>query len=154
MSDIEIVVVKTVNQWLQCQQVRSSAFLGTEPYHEEFDDNDLEMVTHILALSGEDPVACMRLRCIQSDTIHWGRLAILPNMPGKDRVKTLLSITSFVEAYSSSMKFKRIIGEVSDERLMSFWRKRGFTLTGGSPVVFGKREYWPFEKYPNYAQLS
>ncbi|WP_085908732.1 hypothetical protein [Kiloniella majae] len=147
MTDIKITIVETMNEWIQCQQIRSTAFLPTESYHEEFDNRDFELVTHLLGLNGKTPIACMRLRYFSSETIHWGRLALMPNLMSKHRLKTLHAITNFAAFYSENMGFKRIIGEVSDERLIKFWKKRGFNLTGEAPKIFGGREYWPFEKY-------
>lgn len=154
MTEIKISIANSFNQLSLCHHIRAVAFLPTEPYAEEFDDKDFEMATHVLVVSNEQPVACMRLRLITGNTIHWGRLAILPTLSGKERMKTLFSITAFVEKYSRKMKFTRIIGEVADKRLMKFWMKKGFTLTGEDPMIFGNKEYWPFEKYIDYAQLD
>lgn len=154
MSEINITIAKSFADIIMCHHIRAVTFLQTEPYFEEFDNKDFEMATHIIAKSENIPVACMRLSLVPNNTIHWGRLAILPSISGKDRMKTLFSMTAFVEEYSQKKRFNKIIGEVADKRLMKFWMKKGFSLTGDKPLIFGEKEYWPFEKYINYVQFE
>ncbi len=157
MNNIIVTTVGSISEWLQCQQVRATAFLPTEPYHEEFDNKDFELVTHLLAVYMNTPAACMRLRFISPDhggTIHWGRLAMMPNIQSKVRLATLNAIADYAEEYSQIRGFNRIIGEVSDKRLMKFWNRRGFSLTGEQPVDYGERQFWPMAKQKIRAAYS
>ncbi|WP_085900827.1 hypothetical protein [Kiloniella majae] len=149
MTNIRVSTVSTIDQLVKCQHIRSVAFLSTEPYEEEFDGKDLEMVAHVLVTENDNPIACMRLRHVTSEdggTIHWGRLAMAPTLPGKLRMVTLNLIAKYVDNYSLKKGFHRAIGEVADKRLMKFWNKRGFQLTGDNPIIYGSREFWPIEK--------
>ena len=158
MSEIKIAVAKSLNELIQCQHIRSAAFLTTEPYEEEFDGRDLEMVAHILAVHNHSPIACMRLSHVTSQNggvIHWGRLAIIPTLTNKLRLKTLNTVANYVDNYSVDKGFNKFIGEVADERLLKFWEKRGFQLTNEKPVTYGKRLFRKVEKLvsPEYAGL-
>ncbi len=150
MNNMKVSIVNSIDQLVKCQHIRSVAFLSTEPYEEEFDGKDMEMVAHVLVTDNNIPIACMRLRHITSEeggTIHWGRLAMVPTLPGKLRVVTLNLIAKYVDNYSLKKGFHRAIGEVADKRLMKFWNKRGFQLTGDGPIIYGAREFWPIEKF-------
>ncbi|KLN59020.1 hypothetical protein WH96_19800 [Kiloniella spongiae] len=153
MSKLDITVVSSIDEWVQCQHIRSSAFLSTEPYREEFDGKDFELVTHILAIQDTVPVACMRLRYACENTIHGGRLALMPNLEPRNRLRTLNAIATYADSYCVKMGFSRILGEVADRRLIKFWLRRGFQLTGGKPIEFGDRQFWPIEKYINGASI-
>ncbi|WP_120496192.1 hypothetical protein [Kiloniella sp. EL199] len=153
MSKLDVIVVSSLDEWVQCQHVRSSAFLPTEPYSEEFDGRDFELVTHILAIQNTVPVACMRLRYTCANTIHGGRLALMPNLEPRNRLKTLNAIATFADNYCMKMGFTRILGEVADQRLIKFWIRRGFRLTGDQPIEFGNRQFWPIEKHINSASV-
>ncbi|WP_218048640.1 GNAT family N-acetyltransferase, partial [Curvivirga aplysinae] len=134
--------------WLQCQQLRAAAFLPTEPYEEEFDNKDFCMVIHLLAKDNDMPVACMRLSLVSVEnggSIHWGRLATLPSS-AKSRLSALNAITDFAQEYCINFGFKKIIGEVSDERLIRYWEKKGFLLSGQPPIWYGDRAFMPMYK--------
>lgn len=144
MSSITVKTVNSIEEWLQCQQIRAAAFLITEPYEEEFDGKDLEMVTHLLAHLNGLPVACMRLTLYSpknGGTIHWGRLAMMPNTISKARLRVLNSIADFAAEYSDKCGYNKCIGEVTDERLLKFWKRRGFIPTNEKSVCCGGRHY-------------
>lgn len=150
MSDLSITKAISIEHWLQCQQIRAAAFLQTEPYNEEFDDKDFCMVTHILAVLNGIPAACMRLRLHSlknGGTLHWGRLAILPTVESRKRLAILNSIADYAEEYSDRNGFAKSIGEVTDKRLLKFWGRRGFILSGEDLKRYGDRLYTPLVRY-------
>ncbi|WP_420549194.1 hypothetical protein [Curvivirga sp.] len=148
MSHIDVSIVNTVEEWLQCQQLRAVAFLPTEPYDEEFDGKEFEMVIHLLAKNAGVPVACMRLRLVSIEnggSIHWGRLATLPTS-SKDRLSALNAILDFAEQYCKTIGFKKYTAEVADDRLIRYMEKRGFHRSSEPPIWFGKRPFKPIYK--------
>lgn len=149
MTEINLSIVNTLSNLIKCQHIRAVAFLPTEPYEEEFDDKDFEMAVHILATHENTPVACMRLNYESPNdggTIHWGRLAITPTLESKLKVMALTRIAKYVDDYTIKMGFRKATGEVADKKLLKFWEKRGFQLTGEKPIVFGSRFFYKVEK--------
>lgn len=157
MNEILISPASNIESWLHCQQIRSAAFLTTEPYEEEFDGKDFEMVTHLLATLNDIPVACMRLTIQSIDnggTINWQRLALMPNIASRNRLAILNAIANYAEEYSFQMGFKKIISEVANKSLIKFWVRRGFFLTGEPPSYYGGKEYAHLAKTEYRRQLN
>ena len=65
---VEVRLASTLDELVKCMNLRAAAFIGREgePYHEEFDGNDLSTATHLLALENGVPVGTMRVRILEA----------------------------------------------------------------------------------------
>lgn len=148
-NDISVHSVNSIEDWLQCQQIRAAVFLNTEPYNEEFDGKEFELVVHLLAKYQGMPAACMRLRLVslhKGGEIHWGRLATLPTTTSKAKVGILNAITRCAESYCTKVGIRKITGEVADKRLVRYWERKGFYLSDAASIWYGDREFLAMEK--------
>lgn len=128
-----IRVVTGFDDMLRIAAVRSAVFIGEQacPYDEEFDGNDLA-ATHLLALVGNEPAGCMRLR-------FFGDFAKLERLAVRKEFRTSRTAFDLVRASVALCKekgFQRIYGHAREDYL-GFWRHFGFKLKeNGAPFAF------------------
>ena len=145
---IEVRLVTTIDELMQCFSVRSAAFIGreSEPYAEEFDGNDVSGAAHLLALDGGVPVGTMRVRILASGdggVATWQRFASVPS--GKVGMKVLRALAEAAADYTRFKQVDRVVGEVADERLIRFWERFGFRRTDDPPAVYNGVPYQRIE---------
>lgn len=145
---LEIRLVTTMDELMQCFAVRSAAFLGREgePYAEEFDGNDMSGAAHLLALEKGVPVGTMRVRILSSGdggVATWQRFASVPS--GKLAMKVLRALAEAAADYTRYKQVDRVVGEVADERLIRFWERFGFRRVDAPPVVYNGVRYQRIE---------
>lgn len=143
-ESVRVIVVTTMDDFMACNAVRSAAFLARgEPFHEEFDGNDLVSTTHLLAKCGKAPIGTMRVRILSAGAggiAAWERLAILPNA-GRLGTKALLGLARTARAYSEFKGVGAVVGAVENPKLLKFWQKHGFELMNVPPAVYNNVEY-------------
>ena len=138
----EVSVVANLDDIMTCFAVRAAAFVGRgEPMEEEFDGNDFNACTHLLARSEGRPVATMRIRILSAGAdgeVCWERLAVLPGHGG---LPLLLGLAQAAREYSVAKGAAWAVGAVADNRLYAFWRRQGFVDSGRPPVDYNGVPY-------------
>lgn len=128
-----IRVVTGFEDMMRVAAVRSAVFIGEQacPYDEEFDGNDLA-ATHLLALVGNEPAGCMRLR-------FFGDFAKLERLAVRKEFRTSRTAFDLVRASVALCRekgFRRIYGHAREDYL-GFWQHFGFKLKeNGAPFAF------------------
>ncbi len=143
----EVSIVTNANDFQACIAIRASAFLSRgEPYAEEYDGNDFVCATHLLAMQNNQPVGTMRIRMVstgEGGVAVWERLAVTPAAHRGTGV--LVSLANAARDYTMFKGCHRVLGGVSDPRLIRFWEKRGFKKNNLPPVKYNETEYIQIE---------
>lgn len=128
-----IRVVTGLEDMMRVAAIRSAVFIGEQacPYDEEFDGNDLA-ATHILALIGNEPAGCMRLRFF-GDFAKLERLAVRREFR---KSRTAFELVRASVALCKEKGYSRIYGHAREDYL-PFWQHFGFKLKeNGAPFSF------------------
>ena len=145
---LEIRLASSVDELIMCMNLRAAAFLGREgePYHEEYDGNDLSSAAHLLALDDGVPVGTMRIRILDAadgGVATWQRFASIPT--GRLAMKVLLALAEAARDYTIYKGVELVVGEVADPRLLRFWERFGFYRVNADPVYYNGSAYHPIE---------
>lgn len=143
---LEIRLASSVDELIMCMNLRAAAFLGREgePYHEEYDGNDLSSAAHLLALDGGVPVGTMRIRILDAadgGVATWQRFASIPT--GRLAMKVLLALAEAARDYTIYKGVELVVGEVADPRLIRFWERFGFRLLDEPPIYYNGAPFYP-----------
>ncbi|MBC7279992.1 GNAT family N-acetyltransferase [Hoeflea sp.] len=128
-----IRVVTGFDDMMRVAAVRSAVYIGEQacPYDEEFDGNDLA-ATHLLALIGNEPAGCMRLRFF-GDFAKLERLAVRKEFR---KSRTAFDLVRASVALCKEKGYRRIYGHARED-LLPFWQHFGFRLKeNGAPFAF------------------
>ena len=128
-----IRVVTGFEDMMRVAAVRSAVYIGEQacPYDEEFDGNDLA-ATHLLALIGNEPAGCMRLRFF-GDFAKLERLAVRKEFR---KSRTAFELVRASVALCKEKGYSRIYGHAREDYL-PFWQHFGFKLKeNGAPFAF------------------
>jgi hypothetical protein len=143
-NDLRVSIVTNLDEFMACTAIRGAAFLARgEPFHEEFDQNDLVSSTHLLARLGRTPIGTMRVRILTAGgggLATWERLAILPSA-GRDGTKALYGLARTARAYCDFKNVGAVVGAVENPKLLKFWKKHGFETIDAPPLVYNIVEY-------------
>lgn len=147
---VEVRLASTLDELVKCMNLRAAAFIGREgePYHEEFDGNDLATATHLLALDNGVPVGTMRVRILEAPeggVATWQRFASTPK--GRLASKVLMALAEAARDYTIYKGVGCVVGEVADERLLRFWQRFGFRRVNEPPVYYNGVAYHPIEAH-------
>ncbi|HEY3799748.1 MAG TPA: GNAT family N-acetyltransferase [Caulobacteraceae bacterium] len=142
---ITVTAVQSLDQMMQVMAVRSVVYMGEQvcPFDEEFDGNDFNGATHLVARVGREPVGVVRIRWF-ADFAKLERFAILPAHRGGAVARAL-----FDAAYELAARkgYRRMLGYIQ-ARLAPFMRRAGgLNPRAGRPrFVFSDHEYIEVER--------
>jgi predicted GNAT family N-acyltransferase len=135
---IAVTVARSIEDVMRVVSIRSAVYIAEQqcPYLEEFDGNDFSS-THLLGYVGNEPAACLRIRCF-ADFAKIERLAVRKEFR-KKRVSQHL-VEAAVDLCQAK-GYRRLYGH-AQKRLVKFWSQFGFeTFPGGQELVFSDFDY-------------
>lgn len=133
-----IKIARTLEDLMQVTAIRAAVYMSDQacPYEEEFDGNDL-CSTHLIAMVGREPAACIRARFF-ADFVKLERLAVR-NEFRRSRIAFQM-VQAGIEL-ARKKGFRRIYGHAQD-RLVDFWARFGAKPLGtGRKLVFSDFSY-------------
>jgi predicted GNAT family N-acyltransferase len=144
-SAVTVSVARTLDEFIQMTAIRAVVYMGEQvcPFAEEFDGNDFNGATHLIARVGAEPVGVMRLRWF-ADFAKIERFAVLSEHRGGDAARAL-----FQAGYElAAQKGYRLVLGYIQARLAPFMRRvGGVTVREGRPrFVFSDHEYVEVER--------
>jgi len=153
---VTVTIASDANDLQACLAIRAAAFLARgEPYHEEYDGNDLVSATHLLARQGPEPVGTMRIRilsAVNGGTVVWERLAV--TSAAKRGVSVLNALADTAKHYTIFKGCRTAVGGVADPRLIKYWHKRGFKETGKPPILYNGIKYIQMAQQFNLPRIN
>lgn len=138
----EIRIARSLDDMMKVFAVRAATFQAEQfcPYDEEFDGNDF-CATQFLALIGDDPAACIRIR-------YFGDFAKLERLAIRREYRSRRLSRPLVRAaldHCASKGFTRVYGH-SRADLIGFWEGHGFqVMPDRRPFFFSDVEYVEIE---------
>jgi predicted GNAT family N-acyltransferase len=144
-EQIEVTVARTLDDLLQMAAIRAVVYIGEQqcPFGEEFDGNDFNGATHLIARAGREPMGVMRIRWF-ADFAKIERFAVLSGRRGGRAARAL-----FAKAYEvAERKGYRLALAYIQARLAPFMcRVGGATIREGRPrFVVSDHEYIEVER--------
>jgi predicted GNAT family N-acyltransferase len=142
---VSVSVANSLDELMQVVSIRSLVYMGEQfcPYAEEFDGNDFNGATHLVARIGLEPVGVVRLRWF-AGFAKLERFAILRDQRGGNVARAL-----FQAAYELAARkgYQRVLGYIQ-ARLAPFMRRVGGMVPrpGRSRFVFSDHEYIEVER--------
>jgi predicted GNAT family N-acyltransferase len=142
---VSVSVASTLDDLMQVISIRSVVYMGEQvcPYAEEFDGNDFNGATHLIARIGREPVGVIRLRWF-ADFAKVERFAVTRENRGGDVARCL-----FDAAYDMAARkgYRRVLGYIQ-ARLAPFMRRvGGVQIRCGRPrFIFSDHEYIEVER--------
>ena len=143
--EIEVSVARTLDDLLQMATVRAVVYMGEQlcPFDEEFDGNDFNGATHLIARVGREPLGVMRLRWF-AEFAKIERFAVMPGYRGGEAARALFQ-TSYDMAARKG--YTRVLGYVQARLAPFMQRVGGVTIREGRPrFVFSDHEYIEVER--------
>jgi predicted GNAT family N-acyltransferase len=144
-NSVRVDVARTLDDLLQMAAIRAVVYMGEQacPFDEEFDGNDFNGATHLIARVGGEPVGVMRIRWF-ADFVKFERFAVLSKKRGGEVARAL-----FDAAYALAERkgYRRVLGYIQ-ARLLPFMKRVGGLRerTGRARFVFSDHEYIEVEK--------
>lgn len=133
-----VTVVRSYDDLAKVLAVRSVVYIGDQacPYDEEIDGNDFSS-THLLGYVGNEPAACLRIRCF-AGFAKLERVAVLP----KHRQSRLAALLVKAAHELCRMKgYTKVYGH-AQERLVDFWERAGARhFPGATRFTFSDHTY-------------
>jgi len=142
---ISVSIARSLDELMQVVSIRSLVYMGEQicPYDEEFDGNDFNGATHLIARIGLEPVGVVRLRWF-AGFAKLERFAILRDHRGGNVARAL-----FQAAYELAARkgYRRVLGYIQ-ARLAPFMRRVGGfkPRCGRARFVFSDHEYIEVER--------
>ena len=142
---VTVSVARSLDEMVQMAAIRAVVYMGEQvcPFAEEFDGNDFNGATHLIARVGGEPVGVMRLRWF-ADFAKIERFAVLKAHRGGDAARAL-----FHAGYDLAARkgYRRVLGYVQ-ARLAPFMRRvGGVSVRPGRPrFVVSDHEYVEVER--------
>jgi predicted GNAT family N-acyltransferase len=142
---VVVSVARSLDDLMQVMAIRSVVYMGEQvcPYAEEFDGNDFNGATHLIARVGTEPVGVMRIRWF-ADFVKFERFAILRDQRGGNVARALFEAAFDL---ASRKGYRRVLGYIQ-ARLAPFMRRVGGMRprSGRSKFVFSDHEYIEVER--------
>jgi predicted GNAT family N-acyltransferase len=142
---ISVSVARSLDELMQVMSIRSVVYMGEQlcPYAEEFDGNDFNGATHLIARIGLEPVGVMRVRWF-ADFVKFERFAVLREQRGGNVARALFDAAFEL---ASRKGYRRVLGYIQ-ARLAPFMRRVGGmrVRAGRSKFVFSDHEYIEVER--------
>ena len=138
---------------MRAAAIRSAVFIGEQkcPYDEEFDGNDFT-ATHLVGYVDGEPAGCLRIRYF-ADFAKLERLAVRNEFRSAGLARHLVEAGV---AFCSAKGYVRM-STYAQKRLVGFWRRCGFSMSGPRrEVVFSDFDYveMTVEKRPDAGAVS
>jgi predicted GNAT family N-acyltransferase len=133
-----VTVVRSIEDLMRVISIRSAVYIGEQecPYLEEFDGNDFSS-THLLGYVGNEPAACLRIRCF-ADFAKIERLAVRKEYRKK---RVSLRLVEAAIDLCQAKGYQRLYGH-AQKSLVKFWSQFGFeTFPGGQELIFSDFDY-------------
>jgi predicted GNAT family N-acyltransferase len=130
-------VVHTLDEMLKVFTIRSAVYVEEQvcPFGEEFDGNDFSG-THLLAMIGDEPAGCLRIRYF-ADFAKLERVAVLRRFRLRGVGKKLVAAASEL---CRAKGYRRLYAHAR-RAILPFWVEQGFEEMGGLPFAFSDHEY-------------
>jgi predicted GNAT family N-acyltransferase len=142
---VRVYVAHSLDELMQVMSIRSVVYMGEQfcPYCEEFDGNDFNGATHLIARLGSEPIGVMRLRWF-ADFAKVERFAVLREYRGGEVAKALFD---FAYALAARKGYRRVLGYIQARLAPFMQRVGGVHVRSGRPhFVFSDHEYIEVEK--------
>lgn len=142
-SKLNICLADHEDDWKAIRKIRREVFIegDGEPEEEQWDGNDYGGAAHFIMTYGGTPIGCMRIRPVNSHTVMWERMVILPEYHS---LKNLNLMASNARTYSGLYRgYSEARAIIHDRRLLKYWLRFGFKLTGEEPSYFRGHDYVP-----------
>jgi predicted GNAT family N-acyltransferase len=152
---LSVSVARELSDLLRVTSIRSAVYIGEQqcPFEEEFDGNDLT-ATHLIGYSGDEPVACIRVRFF-ADFAKMERLAVRKEF--RNTRISFMVVKAAIELCRVK-GYRRIYGHAQN-RLLDFWSRFGAKpFEGSQSFVFSDFDYTEVlieaEPHPNAIKLG
>lgn len=131
MSDVDIKIVTTDDEYAQAMTVRRAVFVNEHhiPENMEFDGND-HSSTHVLAVADGKPVGVMRIRYFNG-FVKMERMCVLPEYRKTDISERIMRKGM---EFSAQKGYDKVYG-ICKKELLSRWMKDGFEPVPGAASV-------------------
>jgi predicted GNAT family N-acyltransferase len=145
-SAVTVSVARTLDELIQMAAIRAVVYMGEQvcPFAEEFDGNDFNGATHLIARVAGEPVGVMRVRWF-ADFAKIERFAVLRAHRGGDAARAL-----FQAGYDLAARkgYRRVLGYVQ-ARLAPFMRRvGGVSVRSERPrFIYSDHEYVEVERW-------
>ena len=143
---IEVVIARGLDDLMQVVAIRSLIYMGEQlcPFDEEFDGNDFNGATHLIARRDGEPVGVMRLRWF-ADFVKIERLAVKSQNRGGEIARALFNTAYELAGHKG---YRRVLGYIQ-ARLAPFMKRvAGFQpRPGRDRIVFSDHEYIEVERW-------
>lgn len=142
---LTITIARSLDDFVQMTAVRAMVYMGEQqcPFDEEFDGNDFNGATHLIARVGSQPVGVMRLRWF-AEFAKIERFAVIKDHRGGETARAL-----FQAGYDLAARkgYRRVLGYIQ-ARLAPFMRRVGGVRErhGRPRFVFSDHEYVEVER--------
>jgi predicted GNAT family N-acyltransferase len=152
---LSVSVAREFSDLLRVASIRSAVYIGEQqcPFEEEFDGNDLTS-TNLIGYSGDEPVACIRVRFF-ADFAKMERLAVRKEF--RNTRISFMVVKAAIELCRIK-GYRRIYGH-AQRRLLDFWSRFGAKpFEGSKSFVFSDFDYVEVlieaEPHPNAIRLG
>jgi predicted GNAT family N-acyltransferase len=134
---LSVSVAREFNDLLRVAAIRGAVYIAEQecPFDEEFDGNDFTS-THLIGYSGNEPVACIRVRFF-ADFAKMERLAVRKEYR-HSRISFMV-VKAAIELCRVK-GYRRVYGH-AQRRLMDFWSRFGAKPFGTKQFVFSDFDY-------------
>jgi predicted GNAT family N-acyltransferase len=143
---VSVCVARSLDELMQAVAIRSVVYMGEQccPYEEEFDGNDFNGATHLIARLGAEPVGVIRLRWF-AEFAKLERFAVR-----RDHRGGIVARALFDAGYDLAARkgYRRVLGYIQ-ARLLPFMRRvGGVSVRPGRPrFIFSDHEYVEVERW-------
>lgn len=144
-DSLRVDIARTLDDLLQMAAIRAVVYMGEQacPFDEEFDGNDFNGATHLVARLNGEPVGVLRIRWF-ADFVKFERFAVLHRKRGGEVARAL-----FDAAYDLSARkgYRKVLGYIQ-ARLLPFMKRVGGLRErhGRARFTFSDHEYLEVEK--------
>ncbi|HWA64005.1 MAG TPA: GNAT family N-acetyltransferase [Caulobacteraceae bacterium] len=144
-AKVRVDIAGSLDDLLQMAAIRAVVYMGEQacPFDEEFDGNDFNGATHLIARVGGEPVGVMRIRWF-AGFVKFERFAVLGRRRGGEVARAL-----FDAAYGLAERkgYRLVLGYIQ-ARLLPFMKRVGGLKerTGRPRFVFSDHEYVEVER--------
>ncbi|NQU57684.1 MAG: hypothetical protein HQ513_10645 [Rhodospirillales bacterium] len=145
-NQITVTLVNTAEEWEALMDLRLKIFIDEvgEPMDEQFDGND-HCSSHLLARLHGRPVGCFRIRFVSGadgGSVAWEKLGVLKEVR-KSNPRIFHYMAEAALQYTRMKGIRNAIGIAANPRLLKFWCRFGFELTGEPALQYRGICYTP-----------
>ena len=144
-NHLDVTVARSLDDLMQMAAIRAVVYMGEQvcPFSEEFDGNDFNGATHLIARLNGEPVGVIRIRWF-AGFVKFERFAVLAGKRGGEIARAL-----FDAAYALSARkgYSIVLGYIQ-ARLLPFMKRVGGLRErpGRARFTFSDHEYIEVER--------